>query len=122
MIKDCYKLLKEMEYRPQLYVGECSLKAINLFIAGYNFCLSEFKLIKPNNEMDPFFDWVANKLGYYESTAGWVNMINRYTMGYSSESKSNSWEEFLEIKMTDEQNLKAVKYFYELLEVYIKED
>ena len=120
MINDCYKILKEIENRPALFTGENTLKSINLFINGYHWCLTEYKLTANlSSEMDPFFDWVANKLGYFESTAGWVNMINAVSLDYVP--NDINWNDFLKETITKEQHSKSINLFYELVEEFIKE-
>tara|TARA_R110002050_G_scaffold241085_1_gene377468 strand:- start:184 stop:579 length:396 start_codon:yes stop_codon:yes gene_type:complete len=119
MILDCYKILKQMERKPAMWVGENTLKAIHLYISGYYHALLDEGVVTAAHTDEPFFDWVADKLGYFESTAGWVNMIVAESMGF--ESKNISWEEVFETPTTKEQHSISINRFYELLEEFKKE-
>jgi hypothetical protein len=116
MILDCYKILKQMETRPAMWVGENTLKAIYLYISGYYHALLDEGVVTAAHTDEPFFDWVAEKLGYYESTAGWVNMIVAESMGF--DSKDISWEEVFETPISKEQHSISINRFYELLEEF----
>jgi hypothetical protein len=118
MIIECYQLLKEIEKRPVMWTGEVNLKSIKLFVSGYYQALIDNKIV-PENIDEPFFDWVANKLGYFESTAGWANMILAYTLGF--EPQSIIWEEVFDYNVTKEQHLRSVQQFYELVEQFKSE-
>ncbi|QDW21853.1 hypothetical protein [Flavobacterium sp. KBS0721] len=118
MIIECYQLLKEIEKRPAMWTGEVNLKSIKLFVSGYYQALIDNKIV-PENIDEPFFDWVANKLGYFESTAGWANMILAYTLGF--EPQSIIWEEVFDYNVTKEQHLRSVQQFYELVEQFKSE-
>ena len=116
MILDCYSLLKQIQEKPQMYTGGNRLQDICIFSNGYYFGLVTHKILPKQITIDPFFDWVTQKLGFYESTAGWVNMILAYSLGL--EPKDINWEEFLLLQITEEQHLKSISLFYELLEEY----
>ena len=115
MIIECYQLLKEIEKRPAMWTGEVNLKSIKIFVSGYYLALINHKIV-PENINEPFFDWVANKLGYFESTAGWANMILAYSVGF--EPESIIWEELFDYNVTKEQHLKSIQLFYELVEQF----
>ncbi|UTN02973.1 hypothetical protein L0669_16735 [Flavobacterium bizetiae] len=115
MIIECYKLLKEIEKRPAMWTGEASLKSIKIFVSGYYQALRDNKIVEENID-EPFFDWVANKLGYFESTAGWANMILAYSIGFKPESII--WEEVFDYNVTKEQHLRSIQIFYELVEQF----
>jgi hypothetical protein len=116
MIIDCYKILKRIESCPVLWTDEVTLKSILNYISGYYHALLDNKIVQNPQTADPFFDWVAKKLGYYESTAGWVNMILAYSMEFKPENIS--WEEVFATTVTNEQHLKSIKFFYELVEQF----
>jgi hypothetical protein len=111
--------LKQIEPRPAMWTGEATLKSIHNYISGYYHALQDNKIVQKSATDEPFFDWVANKLGYYESTAGWANMILAYSMGFKPENIS--WEEVFATPVTNEQNLKSIKFFYELVEQFRNE-
>lgn len=117
MILECYKILKRIEQRPAMWLGETTLVNINNYCNGYHQALIDHGIIEPSEEA--FFDWVAKKLGYYESTAGWVNMILAHCMGF--EPKDISWEIVFASTVTKEQHVQSVNYFYELVEEFKKE-
>jgi len=102
-----------------MFTGEVTLRSINLYLCGYFQALMDNNIIEKPYKGEPFFDWVANKLGYYESTAGWVNMISAYCMGFIP--GKIIWEEVFATPMTKEQHLKSISYFYELVEEFKEE-
>jgi hypothetical protein len=116
MILECYNLLKKIEKRPAIWTGETTLKSIFIYVNGYYQSLLDNKIAQNNETEEPFFDWVAKELGYYESTAGWVNMILAYVIGY--ETKNINWENFLANQITNEQHIKSISCFYELIEKF----
>lgn len=60
-----------------MYIGQASLQNLRAFLAGYEFGISQTSISVPEEIPDfaGFHDWVANKLGYGESTSGWNGMI-----------------------------------------------
>lgn len=118
MILECYKLLKMIEKRPAMYVGEATLNNIKIFVSGYYAALLENNIISESLN-EPFFDWTAQKLGFYESTAGWANMILAYSLGINP--KTVIWEDVFALQITKEQHLDSIKLFYELIEEYKNE-
>lgn len=72
-----YELLEMIRPKPQMYLGQRSLTALKGFIGGYDFAKEE-KDILVEEEIPPFrqfHDWVARYYKWYESTAGWKNII-----------------------------------------------
>jgi hypothetical protein len=116
MILDCYEILKKIESQPAMWTGEATLKSINIYISGYYYALLENKIAQQPKVNEPFFDWVAKKLGYYESTAGWANMILAYCMGFKPDFIN--WEEVFATQVTEEQHIKSIKFFYELVDKF----
>lgn len=114
MILDCYSVLKMIEPRPAMWTGDWSLKSICTYVSGYSHALRDLGCVTV--DQDPFFDWIANKLGYYESTAGWANMILAVSMGFDSEEID--WNEFLVLDISDSDHKKSLRLFYVLLEEY----
>lgn len=119
MILECYDLFKRIERRPAMWTGENSLKSIHLYATGYYQALLDQKVYSTPHTDEPFFNWVANKLGYYESTAGWVNMIVAYSIGF--DPTDISWEEVKQHQITKVEHAKSIGMFYELLEEYKSE-
>lgn len=103
-----------MKPRPAMFTGEHTLKSINVYISGYTHALFDNKIIE--FQTDPFFDWVANKLGYSGSTAGWANMILAKCMGY--DSRNIDWNVFLAATPSKQQHLDSIAMFYRMLEEF----
>jgi hypothetical protein len=72
-----YDILELVRKRPPIYLDEYSIKRLRSFLVGYQGGLIsqgfEFRDEKP--DFHGFNDWVAKRLGFFESTAGWCNMI-----------------------------------------------
>lgn len=100
-----------------MFTGELTLKSINVYISGYRHALIDNKII--DFQTDPFFDWVANKLDYYESTAGWANMILAKCMGF--EPRKIDWKVVLNTTPTKQQHLDSIAMFYSMLEEFKNE-
>ena len=113
---ECYKMLKIIEPRPAMWTGEISLKSIHTYLSGYYHALSDNSITQQPNDDELFFDWVAKKLGYYESTAGWANMILAHCMEF--EPRNIKWEKVFDTPVSAEQHLKSVSLFYKLLDEF----
>ena len=111
-----YPLLKLFERRTALYTGQLSLYSIDAYLAGYSHALRDNEIKEKNLSNISFHDYVANKLGYYESTAGWANMILAYSIGLIP--RNIKWEPFLAMHITKEQHAKSVELFYKLIEEF----
>jgi len=72
-----YELLDTIKRRPGAYIGYHSPTHLHSFISGYyyNDIHSDPHEQKEYPDFGNFHDWVANKLGYFESTSGWAYMI-----------------------------------------------
>ena len=119
MILDSYKMLKAIEQRPAMFTGETSLRSIYIYFLGYNHALLDNQIINEIHTTDPFFDWVANKLGYYESTAGWANMIFAYSIGFKP--RKINWNQVFEVPVSNEDHYNSIRLFYKLLEEFKEE-
>ncbi|OUS02644.1 hypothetical protein A9Q86_02940 [Flavobacteriales bacterium 33_180_T64] len=118
-MKEFYNVLKKIEVRPALWTGEINLKSISIFLNGYSLALHEHDILQSPVELEiNFHDWIANKLGFYESTSGWNNMILAITIGLNP--KNIKWENY-DSKVTNEQHEMSIKKFYELLEEFMNE-
>lgn len=75
-MKNIFTLLQSRSFRqrPAMYLGEKSITALQIFISGYFFGLDLFEIAHEDILRD-FNGFVQTKYGYYESTAGWKNMI-----------------------------------------------
>jgi len=74
---DIYKLIDEIRPRPAMYLGENSVSFLRAFLGGYMRAAYEAQapFAEENPPFSAFHDWVAMKLGYYESTSGWAKML-----------------------------------------------
>ena len=112
-----YDLLKKMEAKPAMWTGELSLKSIRTFLSGYSYALEEYNLDEEQIVDQPnFHDWVAEKLGFFESTPGWANMILAVTIGLNP--KKIDWTNY-DLSVTKEQHKKSIQKFYLLLEEFV---
>ena len=106
--------------RTPMWTGEMSLKSIQTLLYGYCLALEDYKIApKIPYSDEPFFEWIRERLGYSSSTAGWLNMIVAYSIGFKPE-KIN-WENFLATSITFEQHCASIKLFYELVEEFKSE-
>lgn len=118
-MKGHYELLKKMQARPVLWTGENSLQSIRTFLDGYSLALNEYKIPNKSDDVElNFHNWIAKKLGFFESTAGWQNMILAVTLGLNP--KKIKWEDY-DSKVTKQQHEKSIQKFYEMLEEYVNE-
>lgn len=74
-----YDLLQKIRDRPAIFLdGERSLVRLRSFLVGYTCALGgQNKCLDKFDQFNRFDDWVADRLGYAESTIGWYNMIIR---------------------------------------------
>jgi hypothetical protein len=72
-----YDLLEWIHRRPGIWIAQPELVRVYSFIGGYEAALGRQRLalrsVAP--EFRGFHDWIAQRLGYGESTSGWYNMI-----------------------------------------------
>jgi hypothetical protein len=76
-IDNIYDLIDLMKPRPAMYIGDYKISAMNSFLDGYQFC-SHVHNIKQENVFPPFWyfhEWAKETYNWYESTAGWKNII-----------------------------------------------
>jgi hypothetical protein len=79
-----YDLLNKISVRTGMYIGEQKLSNLRSYINGFEAAMYTAN-IKNNTipAFSGFHNWVAEKYGFYESTAGWQNMILAVEMGLS---------------------------------------
>jgi hypothetical protein len=70
-----YQILDLIRARPGLYIGEKSITLLCGWIAGWGFVLGEDAYQGTHPPFADFNDWVALRLGFYESTSGWRRML-----------------------------------------------
>jgi phosphoribosylanthranilate isomerase len=77
-ISNIYDLLNYIHPRPALYLGSKSILRLRSFLDGFGHAFdvqgTKFDWKKFYSE-DNFHDYVAKYFGWYESTAGWENII-----------------------------------------------
>ena len=76
--KSLFDLLKLKNFRlkTEMYIGDKKINILKAFIDGYLFALEANNIYQAEKEkFTEFHDWVANYFGWYESTAGWKNII-----------------------------------------------
>jgi hypothetical protein len=72
-------LLEAIRQRPACYLDERSLSSLWCWLQGYWLALSSHSVPIPPGVALPsdFSEWVAYRLGFFESTSGWRKMILR---------------------------------------------
>jgi len=71
-----YDLLAHIHRRPGMYIVEPSIYRLQAFLTGYDAALGYVGLILQDEiGFHRFHDWVARRLGFFESTSGWADMI-----------------------------------------------
>lgn len=111
-----YELIERISVRTAMYTGECKLSNVRSFLDGYAFSIQG----QADNEgflsdFPGFHNWVAKKYGFYESTAGWQNMILAIELGLSPDNIC--WEGYSS-GATEEQHRSSVLTFFNLVKEY----
>ncbi|KJD39619.1 hypothetical protein [Paenibacillus polymyxa] len=96
-------LIKE---KPGMYLGKKSFTMLYGFITGFSYAEEDNKL-EDHSTLFPlpfwfFHEFVKVKLGYYESTSGWYNMIfekNNYDEDFSVDVFFQLYDEFNNLKI-----------------------
>jgi hypothetical protein len=111
-----YDALKTIRKRPGMYAGDIDLNAIKTYLAGYTMAMIDAELEDVSEpEFHSFHEFVRAKYNYFESTAGWANMIKAIVIGLEPENLV--WEDY-DKDMTFEQQKEALVLFYDLLEEF----
>lgn len=71
-MKNIYELIDLISERTAMYTGECKLSNIRSYLDGYYHAVGDVEFL---DDFPGFHDWIAQKYGFNESTAGWQNMI-----------------------------------------------
>ncbi|CAA6821469.1 MAG: Unknown protein [uncultured Sulfurovum sp.] len=116
-------LILAFRKRPAMFTGDMTLESIFLYFNTYRMALIE-NGFEDSDEYDScaFHEFVKNKFGFYESTAGWKNMIVADILGLEGSMETWSWEEFFdkEKKMTSEEHKKSIELYFELFDVFME--
>jgi hypothetical protein len=108
-----YDVLDRIEKHPGMYVGNVTLGNLMTYLHGYEIAMRDAEVKDVSiPEFHAFHEFVREKFGFYESTAGWANMILAVTIGLSP--KNITWEGY-DVGVTCEQHIESVKAFYKLL-------
>lgn len=95
-INNQFELIELIKQRPGLYIDSNNITSMQNFLNGYDFaCL--VNEIEYNNVYPLFWyfhEWVMEKYNWYESTAGWKNII---------------------LKNNNDDEIKALEVFFEMI-------
>jgi hypothetical protein len=73
---DVYATLARVRPRPAMYIGSHSLTRLRAFLDGCFYMAHEYAIeCCEQPDFGGLHDWVAKRFGWYESTAGWCNII-----------------------------------------------
>jgi hypothetical protein len=111
-----YTVLDAVRLRPGLYIGKVSPEHLFVFLGAYQMAMQHAGLEEISEPpFDGFHDWVATRFGFFESTAGWANMIMAVGLGLNP--KNILWENY-DANATDETHQQALDTFFTLLDHY----
>lgn len=112
-----YDLIDKIRRRPGMWIGDPTPIALRQFLVGYQCAMDDAGIEDvAYPEFHGFHDWIAKRFGYYESTAGWANMISAVVMGY--DPATINWNKFFVETLSSEQGKYAVNYCFELMDEY----
>ena len=118
-MKEYYEFLKQIKGRWDVHMSVITLRGLHTWLGGYKQALFDHGLDK-NKEFckkkkNDFHDFVAKKLGFRESTAGWADMILATTLGH--DPKTFNWLVFMNnySSIAEEDHDMSIEKFYELL-------
>jgi len=73
---DVYQTITLIRSRPTMYIGSHSLIRLRAFLDGCFYMAHEYGIeCCERPSFGGLHDWVAKRFGWYESTAGWCNII-----------------------------------------------
>lgn len=94
--KSIFELLTSENFRnrPAMFIGEKKISILRAFIDGYLLGAErDNTTLREKEKFAEFHDWVANYFGWYESTAGWKNIILKECNG----NEESAVDKFFEI-------------------------
>lgn len=74
-LEEFYNWLDVIRQRPAMYLGDSTITTFKGYFYGYLEGSKLWNNKKVVAELRKFHDWVAMRLGYFESTSGWKNML-----------------------------------------------
>lgn len=102
-LNNLYDILKFLEKRPEMYLGNRNLSSLYNFIIGYEQCCFIHKI--PKEQIFPpfyyFHEWTRTKYNFEGSANGWKSMI----LEKNDHDEEKSFEEFFDS-------------FYEFIQLY----
>lgn len=101
-----------MQQRLGMYITPPTLPSLMNFISGYSMAINLHNINEPDT-LQSFHSFVAQQLGYTESTAGWANMILAHVCGLKP--NSFDWQDFLSQPISEQQHAQSINLFYKLL-------
>lgn len=103
-----------------MFIGDVTLNNLFTYLAGYRTAM-DFAGIEDIStpQFNDFHEFVRAKYGYYESTAGWANMILAVTIGL--DPNQIRWESY-DSEVSQEQHEKSVETFFELIDEFCREN
>ena len=105
-----YDIFEKICVRTGMYIGEQKLSNLRSYIDGYEAAMYSVKAQnKTAPEFSGFHNWVAEKYGFYESTAGWQNMILAVEMGLPV--KEINWENYAKEASETQHKQSLVRFF-----------
>jgi hypothetical protein len=111
-----YEVIEFVRHKPGMYLGYSTPHMLLVFLDAYRMAMDHAGI---EDVSEPpymgFFDWVAEKFGFSESTAGWANMILAITLGLNP--KQLDWETYDQHAST-EQQAKALQTCFECFDEY----
>lgn len=99
-----------------MWIGHLSPNNLRVFLDGYQTAMHD---VGSDDVSDPPFQgfhlWVARKFGFYESTAGWPNMVLAITLGLNP--KDIDWVGY-DSHATQQQLIDATHRCIDLIEEF----
>lgn len=112
-----YDLLRQMKLRFGMYIQPQTLWALQNFINGYQTALHTHQIVENGFIDKEFADFVAQKYGFYESTAGYVNMILAVVTGF--DPKNMDWDKFGKHIISEAEHQQSIDLFFNILDEFI---
>jgi hypothetical protein len=114
-----YDVIEKIRVRPGMYIGDSSPNSLRVFLDGYGLAMHEAGVEDASHpRLQGFHDWIASKLGFCESTAGWANMILATTMGL--DPAHVAWDD-IHASATSQQRAEATTRVFALLDEFRRE-
>jgi len=99
-----------------MFIGDVTPNNLDVFILGYQIAMMDLGYIDESAPpYSDFSNWVANKLGFFEPTAGWARIILAKTLG--EDPKAVDWRNF-GCNATRAQLTEATMRAFELIEEF----